>query len=142
VAGERKTTFKPGKSGNPGGRPQGSRTKALVALDALAEGQATEIVSAMIDKAKDGDVQAGRAILERLWPPRKGRLITFDLPEVTDAAGLSESIGAITRQVADGVLTPDEATQIVGLMEAHRKAIETSELASRVSAIEERLAKR
>jgi hypothetical protein len=63
------TRFKPGQSGNPNGRPQGSRSKVCVALDALAEGEAEEIVKAMIEQAKEGDGQSGRVILERIWPP-------------------------------------------------------------------------
>jgi hypothetical protein len=45
----------------------------------------------------------------------------------------------VNRQVADGEVSPDEAAVIVGLLEAHRKAIETTELAARVAALEERL---
>ena len=74
------TRFKPGKSGNPNGRPAGSRSKVLVALDTLAEGEATAIVTAMIEKAKDGDAVAGRTILERVWPPRKGARLASNCP--------------------------------------------------------------
>lgn len=135
------TRFKPGQSGNPAGRRAGTRSKALLALDALAEGEADAIARAMIEKAKDGDTTAGRMLLERIWPVRKGRGIPFSLPAVTKADELPEAIGEITRQVAEGDLSPDEGVAIVSLLEAHRKAIETSELATRVAALEERLAK-
>ena len=49
------TRFKPGQSGNAKGRPAGSRSKVLVALDALGEGEAEDIVKAQIEKAKGGD---------------------------------------------------------------------------------------
>ena len=39
-----------------------------------------------------------------------------------------------------GEMSPEEGALVVGLLEAHRKAIETSELAGRVAALEERLA--
>src|SRR4051794_23916370 len=133
------TRFKPGQSGNPNGRPQGSRSKALVALDALAEGEAEDIVKAMIEKAKGGDSVAGRTILERVWPLRKGARLQFDLPDITAAADLPGAIAAVNRQVADGEISPDEGALVVGLIEAHRKAIETTELAVRVAALEERL---
>ena len=35
---KRKQGFKPGQSGNPSGRPHGSRNKATLALEALLEG--------------------------------------------------------------------------------------------------------
>ena len=55
----RDTRFKPGQSGNPAGRRAGSRSKVLVALDALGEGEAESIVKALIEKAKGGDSVAG-----------------------------------------------------------------------------------
>jgi hypothetical protein len=133
------TRFKPGQSGNPAGRRAGSRSKVLVALDALGEGEAESIVKVMIEKAKGGDSVAGRTILERVWPPRKGARVTFDLPEVATADDLPGAIAAVNRQVAEGEISPDEGALIVGLLEAHRKAIETSELAARLAALEERI---
>ena len=58
--------FQPGQSGNPGGRPPGSRSRILIGLEALGEGQAEAIVRAMIGKAKDGDAAAAKAILDRV----------------------------------------------------------------------------
>ena len=78
------------------------------------------IISALpgIEKAKGGDAQAGRTILERVWPPRKGARLQFDLPEVSSLADLPAAIGDVNRQVAQGDISPDEATMIVGLLEA------------------------
>jgi hypothetical protein len=128
--------FKPGKSGNPNGRPSGSRSKVLAALDALGEGEAEAIVMALVGKAKEGDAIAARTILDRVWPARKGARVRFDLPTVTSAEELPGAVAAVTRQVADGEISPDEGTAIVALLEAHRKAIETSDLATRVTALE------
>jgi hypothetical protein len=133
------TRFKPGQSGNAKGRPAGSRSKILVALDALGEGEAEEIVKAQIEKAKGGDSVAAKTILDRVWPARKGARYLFELPEVMKAEELPQAIAAITRQTAEGDISPDEASLIVGLLEAQRKAIETSELAARLTALEERL---
>lgn len=134
------TRFKPGQSGNPNGRRRGSRSKVLSALDALGEGEATEIVKAMIEKGKSSDPVAARTILDRVWAPRKGARLQFDLPEVTKADELPTAISAINQQVAEGELSPDEGAVVVGLLEAQRRAIETSELAARVAALEERMA--
>jgi hypothetical protein len=136
------TRFKPGQSGNPNGRPAGSRSKVCVALDALAEGEVEAVVKKMLENAKGGDSIAGRAILDRIWPARKGARMQFDLPEVTKADELPGAIASVNRQVADGEISPDEGTLIVGLLDAQRRAIETSELAARVAALEERLGKK
>src|SRR5690606_14112426 len=114
----------------------------LVALDALGEGEAEAIVVAMVEKAKGGDATAARTILDRVWPARKGARLTFDLPEVKTAEDLPDAVAAVTRQVAEGEISPDEGATVVTLLEAHRKAIETSELAARVAALEERMTKK
>src|SRR5262245_39392788 len=134
--------WKPGQSGNPNGRPAGSRSKALLALDGLGESEANNIVRAMIERAKGGDATAARQILDRVWPARKGARLRFDLPEIGKAEELPAAIEAINRQVADGDISPDEAVLIVGLLGTQRKAIETSELAARVAALEETLSKK
>ena len=137
---ERDTRFKPGQSGNPEGRPAGSRSQTLLALDALGEESAKDIVQAMIDKAKEGDGMTGRLILERVWPARKGARIAFNMPEVKTPADLPGAIASINRQTADGDISPDEASLIVGLLDAQRKAIETNDLADRLAALELRMA--
>lgn len=136
------TRFKPGQSGNPSGKPKGARNKFLMALEAIGEAEAEEIVRATIAKAKEGDAQAARTILERVWPARKGARMTFDLPAVTSAQDLPVAIAAVNQQAADGEISPDEAALIVSLLDAHRKAIETNDLAARLAALEERLAKK
>ena len=70
---------------------------------------------------------------------QKGCKAAFDLPDVTKAEELPGAIAAVNRQVAEGEISPDEGALIVGLLEAHRKAIETSEFAARLAALEERL---
>jgi len=130
--------FQPGQSGNPTGRPKGARTKVLAALDALGEGEAEAIVLAMVEKAKDGDAMAARSILDRVWPVRKGSRIQFALPPIEKPEQLPAAIASITQQVADGEISPDEGTLIVGLIEAQKRAVEMNELASRIAALESR----
>ncbi|ESZ50444.1 DUF5681 domain-containing protein [Mesorhizobium sp. RSR565B] len=134
--------FKPGQSGNPKGRPLGSRPAALVALEALAEGEAEAIVRAMIEKAKEGDAVAARPILDRIWPPRKGARVQFDLPVVTGAADLPAAMASINRQVADGEISPEEGAIIAGLLDVQRKAIEAGDIAARLDALEAKLGAR
>ena len=40
---KKKQGFKPGQSGNPSGRPHGSRNKATLALEALLDGEGEAI---------------------------------------------------------------------------------------------------
>ena len=55
------------------------------------EGDAEEVVRAVVAAAKNGDMIAARIILERLLPPKKDRPVSFALPGIASAgdAGLS-----------------------------------------------------
>jgi hypothetical protein len=70
--------FKPGHSGNPGGRS--GQTQAIRAK--LAEG-AEAVTKKVMAAAKKGDMQACRLILERLVPPIKATSepVLFDLDD-------------------------------------------------------------
>lgn len=136
------TRFQPGQSGNPAGRPKGSRALRFKALDDLADEAAEDIAKAVIEKAKGGDIMAASRVFERVWPPRKGTPIAFDLPPIDKAEDLPAAIASVTRQVSTGDLTPDEGTLIVSLLEAQRRAIETGDHAQRLTALEERAGKK
>jgi hypothetical protein len=64
---KKKQGFKPGQSGNPSGRPHGSRNKATLALEALLDGEGEAITRKAIEKALEGDTAALRLCLERIY---------------------------------------------------------------------------
>ncbi len=128
--------FPKGVSGNPAGAPRGSRNRATLALDALAEGEASDVLRAMVERAKGGDTAAATLILSRAWPQRKGRPTPLDLPPVKSAADLTAAMGALVAAMADGTLTPEEAQAAAAVMQTHRAALETLELEARVAALE------
>jgi hypothetical protein len=130
--------WKPGQSGNPKGRPRGSRNRVtLVALAAMEEG-AEAIARKVVGLAKEGDMSAARLVLERLVPPAKERPIFLALPSTETATGIAEAQHAILQAVAAGDLLPGEGTALAGIVEARRKAVETLELEARISALEEK----
>lgn len=132
------TTWKRGQSGNPAGRPQGSRNKASLMAEELMEGDAETVINAVIARAKDGDIQAAKLILDRIVPLRKGRPVRIDLPDMHDAADVVNALSATLKAVSEGILTPDEAQALGHLLEGQRRAIETTELESRIKTLEER----
>jgi hypothetical protein len=54
------TAFKKGVSGNPAGRPPGSRNKSTLALEQILEDEAEQITRKAIELAKDGNIAALR----------------------------------------------------------------------------------
>ncbi len=129
-------TWKPGQSGNPKGKPAGTRNRATAMVLKLMESGAKEITEAVIEAAKGGDMTAARFILDRLAPPAKERPVSLALPSTSTAAGIVEAQAAILQAVAVGDLMPGEATALAGIVEARRKAIETAELEARILALE------
>ena|SRR5690554_2990817 len=121
--------------GNPG-RPRGARHKATRAALALLDGEAEALTRQAVTMALDGDGAALRLCLERIAPPRKDAPVAFTLPPMQSAADAAKAAGAVLEAVAEGDLTPLEGAHIMGLVEAYRRTLETSELEARVAALE------
>jgi hypothetical protein len=129
--------WKKGQSGNPAGMPKGTRHRATVLAEKLMEDDAEDIVRAVVSAAKAGDPTAMRLCVERLVPVRKGRPISFDLSPVKTAADVAVAVGELSRTMAAGELTTDEASAAAAVIEMHRRAIETSDIELRLQKLEE-----
>jgi len=132
--------FERGNSGGPG-RRAGSRNKASLALDKMAEDEAKAVLEKQLELAKAGDQQAAHLVLSRVWPVRKGRPIALDLPPIDTAADVVHALGFIASAVGAGEVTPEEGTSLATVLEIKRKAIETSELEARIVALEKERSK-
>lgn len=133
---QRGRPFTSGASGNPRGRPAGSRNAATLALDQLAEGKASAILEKLAEAAMEGDTRAAEIILSRAWPARKGRPVRFALPAIEDAAGVLAAVGAVATAMAAGEITPEEASAVTGVLETQRRAIELHNHGRRLDEIE------
>ena len=129
--------FQPGQSGNPNGRPPGSRNNAAAAIEQLLADDAETIVMKAIELAKDGDTALIRLCLDRLCAPRRDRHIPFALPEMNTAADAVTAAAAIAAAVAAGELTPGEAADLSQLVANYAKALEIANLDERVQRLEE-----
>jgi hypothetical protein len=129
--------FKKGKSGNPAGRPQGSRNKATLAMERLLCGEADRLTQKAVDLAMKGDTTALRLCLERLCPPRKDWPVTFDLPPMKVPADAVAAMSALLAAVAQGEVSPGEAQTIATVIEAQRRVIECEGHEKRLRALEE-----
>lgn len=130
--------FKPGKSGNPAGRPPGSLNKATVAAQTLLDGEAEALTRKAVELAMNGNMAALRLCLERICPPRKERPINVNLPTVAEAGDLPRLTSAILEAVGKGELDPGQAAALASLVANHSKALELAEIEKRISALEER----
>jgi hypothetical protein len=135
------TRFKPGNPGGPG-RTVGSRNRASVLLDQLADDEAEALFKSTLDAAKEGKPWAVELILSRIWPARKSRPVSIALPPMQNATDTLAAQAAVIDAATTGQVTLDEAQALSALVEGHRRAIETVTLEERLRKLEEAIAKR
>jgi hypothetical protein len=128
--------FEKGRSGNPLGRGVGSRNRASLAAEALLDGEADMLTRRAVELAIEGDPAALKLCLERILAPRRERAVRFALPPIETAADIARGMGAITAAVAAGALTPGEAGALAQLVDTFIRAIDTSDFARRLQALE------
>lgn len=133
---QRGRPFEPGQSGNPKGRPKGSRNRVTQAVEALIHGQAEALGAKAVEKALEGDASMLRALLGTLMPTRRERTVEFELPKLESAADAVKASSAVISACAAGELSPNEASEIMGLISTHVRTIEAAELEQRIAALE------
>lgn len=134
---QRGRPFAKGESGNPAGRPRGSRNTATLAAANLLDGEAEKLSRKAVELALAGDIQALRLCLERIIPPRKSRPITIDLPPLENPSDVLSALSSVVGAVGAGELTPEEAQAIGGLLENTRRAQELVDMDERLKKLEE-----
>jgi hypothetical protein len=130
------TRFKPGQSGNPKGRPKGSRHRVTLLAEQMIDGAAEEIVTKVISFAQQGDPSSCKLLFDRILPVRKDRPTPFQLPHIDSAKDLPAVMASITEAVADGELTLSEAVEASRLIENYARAIEVTEIVKRLETLE------
>lgn len=135
---QKKIRFQKGKSGNPLGRPQGSRNKASLMAEQLFAEDIQGVCKSVIAKAKSGDMQAAKIILDRLLPPRKDNPVNVELPEIKTANDILKAVGSITQAIARGEISPSEGEALARILDINAKAIEICEFESVLTQLENR----
>jgi len=65
-----------------------------------------------------------------------GRMITLDLPDTCTVEGVTKAVAVVIHAVATGQVTPGEAGDLCGVLEAQRRTIELSEIEVRLAKLE------
>ena len=125
--------FEKGVSGNPAGRPAGSRNSATLACEALLEGQAEALTQKAVDMALAGDTVALKICIDRIFPPRKDRPVRFALPPITSARDAADIGAAIAAAVSNGDITISEAVEFGKVIESFIKAHHVAQLDDRLT---------
>jgi hypothetical protein len=106
----------------------GSRLQTLATLDILGDQAAEEIVRKVAEQATEGQPAAQELMLRRIWPPRQGRPVAFDLPDVTQPGGLERAHAALIRAASDGKLSTTEVNHMSETLLSHHKLTTETDL--------------
>lgn len=127
----RDTRFKPGQSGNPGGRASKGLTelRQRLAVDGLA------VADVVMQQALAGDLAACKMVLDRLSPPLKpvSAPVSVNLPA---DAGLAGTARAFVAAAASGDMPADLAAQMVTAVAGLARITEIDDLQRRIAALE------
>jgi hypothetical protein len=128
--------FQKGQSGNPAGRPPGTRNKATILAEEMFQREAGEIIRLAIDKAKEGDITAIRLCLERVFPRLRDRATMFDLPPINGAPDALAALTTIVEGVRGGDLTAAEGSDLSKLVDHYLRALEAKDFEHRLQLLE------
>lgn len=128
-----KKAWKPGESGNPKGRPPG--TGAVTKLRNSIAKHLPAIITQLVAKAKEGDAQAARLLLERVLPALRPieQAVALSLPT---GEGITAQGVAIVQAVAAGTLAPGQGAQLLTGLGSLARIVEIDELERRITQLE------
>ena len=128
--------FVRGSSGNPAGRPAGSRNHATLLAEQLFDGASGALANKAVQMALEGNIVALRLVLGRIIAPRRHRPSTFTLPPLNTAADCAPAMAAVVAAAADGVISAEEASAFSQVVDAFIRALEAGEIEERLQRLE------
>ncbi len=126
--------FQSGQSGNPAGRPRGSRNRRTIIVEKLLDDSAGELTTAAIARATEGDPAALRACMDRVAPRLRHRPLDFALPDLVTLADTPGAINAIAQGLAHGELDLEEAAALMRAVREFTLALAAVERDKRAAA--------
>jgi hypothetical protein len=128
--------FKPGKSGNPNGRPRGAKNKITIEAKTILEGNTEAITRKAVEMALDGDPAAMRLCMERIYPRPKELSIKTRLPDIKQTSDIPLAISKIFQMIGNGKLTIDQGKTLASIVTAQANVLELAELEKRITDLE------
>jgi hypothetical protein len=128
--------FKKGTSGNPAGRPLGSRNQATLAYEQMMHDAGPQLMRTVVEQALNGDRPSQRLCLDRIYAAPKQAPIEFSLQPIESIADLPRAFREVTTAMSEGRITPDEAVSTANVLMIQADVLKTVDLEQRVREIE------
>jgi hypothetical protein len=109
--------FQPGQSGNPAGRPTGSRNKVNRAMEPSFNANGEAVIERVVEHAKAANPVAMRLCMERLVPMGRHRPVELQLPPMEKPEDVLPAVSEIHRALGDGEITIAEAADLLRVVE-------------------------
>ena len=128
--------FRKGQSGNPKGRPRGSKNRKTLIAELLLEGESEALARKAIELALGGSEPALRLCLDRLIAPRREPRAVFTMPPIAGAEDIVPALAAVAAAVADGTRSPGEALALSQTVDVFLRAIDARDFEQRLKRLE------
>ena len=137
--------FKPGQSGNPAGRPPGTRNKVNRAMEPVFQANGEAIIERLVEHAKAANPVALRLCVDRLVPMGKHRPVGFQIPPMHKSDDVRAAIATIHGALGDGDISSGEAVDLLRVAEVSARMLREAEnaptaIAARLDRYEQALA--
>jgi hypothetical protein len=116
-------TLQPGQSGNPAGRPVGSRNKKTLAAEEALFDHAHELVEDLVQRAMAG--AAMRLRMERILPAGRGRPLPIELPPVRNSQEAYAAAAVVMEALKEGAISTREAVDLLRVVQGLARLIGT-----------------
>jgi hypothetical protein len=95
-----------------------------------------EIFENTIKLAKAGEGWAAQAIMARLWPPPKGRLVHFSIAPLRSVADVTAALDSLLQATSAGLITPSEAHELSAVVSKTGEALAAKGIEERLEKLE------
>jgi hypothetical protein len=112
-----------GQSGNPAGRPRGSRNKVSLLREYLLENEEEQLVNKVIADALEGEPHAMALCLDRLMPRCKERSIEVEAGPIENYQQVCAATSKIFDAICSGQILPSEGEKLVNILKFQLEAV-------------------
>ena len=86
--------------------------------------------------AKNGEMQAIKLIIDRIYAPKKENSLNLDISKVSNSTSLINAGNDILLAISNGNVTISEGKELFSILESMRKNIEIEDLEKRLEILE------